>query len=149
MLALDFGGDPNVLDDDEIADIYGRLGDIRKWVGDIQEEALRRAYSEGRYLPGWKVVLSGGRRVITDPDAALERLTEEGIPADLVTTPPKLAGLGVLDSVAKKSKTTLQDLLGDLLTKSAGSPALVPVTDKRPAISALDGARGDFDEVSD
>src|SRR5690606_41391760 len=63
-------------DDAELAELFVQLPDIRKWTEAIEQAALRRAYSEQRQLPGLKVVMSGGRRVVSD-EAGLAARSEE------------------------------------------------------------------------
>jgi len=46
-----------------------------------------------------------------------------------------------------KGKKRFEDLAADFIIKPEGKPALVPVSDKRPALNSLDSAIGDFEGV--
>jgi hypothetical protein len=113
----------------------------------VEEKALERVYSKGEDIPGWKAVLSGQQRKITDPDAAIAKLVDAGYKHEDVTKPPvtQIQTLGVLDKVVKVGRRRVLDkVLGELLTMSDGRPSLVPEDDPRPAITANDQAASDF-----
>src|SRR5690606_4741334 len=76
--ATDFGDDPDLLTDEELSEVLGRLDFIKAWCAAVEDSALHKAYSEGHPIPGWKVVMSGGRRGITDDAAAIEALIKAG-----------------------------------------------------------------------
>ena len=54
----------------------------------------------------------------------------------------KLLGITAMTSLLGKKK--FEELLGGLVTKPPGKPALVPESDKRPALNT---AKDDFDEI--
>lgn len=141
MLEQDFG-DPTKLDGDEMADAYSRTSGLKKWAADIEDAALKMAYEEDGSVPGFKVVRSGGRRQITDPDAAITRLIEANFdPEDVYTRKP--ATLGQLDKLAGSAEE-LQQVLGDLLVKGEGRLSLAKESDSRPPADALHSAKTDF-----
>jgi hypothetical protein len=134
-------GHPDLLTEDELADAVRRLAEIRSWCNDVEAEALSQAYSEGKHLPGLKVVLSGGRRAITDQEAAIARLMSEGYTETQVSR-KTARPLGELERLVGKQR--LPEVLGDLLQKSEGKPSLVSEDDDRPAINSLTAASNDF-----
>jgi len=137
----DFGAQPDTLSFEELGEVLGRIGEIRSWCSAVEDYALDAAYSQGKEIPGWKVVRSGGRRVISDATAAIQTLIDAGFTAEQVTEfKPK--GLGVLEKLV--GKTELPAVLGDLLVKTPGKPSLAPEADKRPAISPTSEAIKDF-----
>jgi hypothetical protein len=143
----DFGQDTELMDGDDYADAIKMLPSIRAWCTAVEEKALERVYSKGEDIPGWKAVLSGQMRKITDPDAAIAKLVEAGYKHEDVTKPPvtQIQTLGVLDKVVKVGRRRVLDkVLGELLTMSDGRPSLVPEDDPRPAITANDQAASDF-----
>lgn len=149
MTQMDFGSDPDVLSPAELADVLGQLAEIKHWVASVEDSALHRAYSLGEDIPGYKVVMSGGQRVILDQERAVERLEKAGYQrADFIIE--KLAGLGQLDKLVGKHKvdgrtvSRLGDVLGDALGRSEGKPSLVPADDKREAIDPNGEAARDF-----
>lgn len=141
LAGLDFGGDPDVLSLEETAEWMARLPEIRSWCDAVAAAALDRAYSAGQTIPGWKVVRSGGKRTMPDPAAAVEALVAAGFPrTDVERTQPQT--LGHLEKLVGKAR--LPELLGDLLVKGEGSPALVVEEDKRPSINPASEAAKDF-----
>lgn len=141
-------GNPDLMDADELADAVTRLPELSHWAKAVEAEALKQVYSEGKSLPGLKVVLSGGKRGITDKDAAIETLVAAGYDEDAVTRqPPRdIETLGTLEKVV--GKANLPKVLGPLLKKGDGSPSLVPEDDPRDAVSSLTQAATEF-EVHD
>lgn len=144
VLAEDFGEDPTVITPDELGSLLGRLPEISKFIDDVKESALHRAYTLGEAIPGYKVVRSGGRRIINDQPIAIQTLIEKGYPAEKVST-VKIKGIGDLEKLV--GKTELPEIIGSFITKTEGKPALAPVEDRRKAISREDSAKEDFGEV--
>lgn len=153
--AQDFDSDPDVLTPEEIGEILGSLGAIKKWCEQVEARALDLAYSESKPIPGYKVVMSGSQRQIVDPEGAVARLVELGFSRDdLVTT--KIKGFGDIDALlkslpkikpegAKRERyQKADDVLGDLVGKTTGKPSLVSEDDTRPAISPATEAAKDF-----
>lgn len=145
MLAQDFG-DPDILTGEELADAFSRTSHLKRWIADIEDTALKRAYEDAGSVPGFKVVQSGGRRQIIDPEAAVDRLLAANFdPADVYSRKP--ATLAQLEKLAG-SPEELQQVLGDLLVKSEGRLSLAKESDPRPPADALHSAKTDFAEVS-
>ena len=141
MLAIDFG-DPDIMTADEMAEAYSRTSELKRWITDIEDAALKRAYEESGAVPGYKVVLSGGRRQIKDEQKAIERLVAEGYDRSLVER-KSIQTLGHLDKLVG-SDEELQQVLGDLLVKSEGRLSLAKESDPRPPADALHSAETDF-----
>lgn len=146
MLEQDFGN-PNQLDGDEMAEAYSRTSGLKKWIADIEDAALKMAYEEDGAVPGFKVVLSGGRRGITDEEKAIERLLAADFPEDKVVR-RKTATLGDLEKLAGSAEE-LQQILGDLLVKSEGRLSLAKESDPRPPADALHSAQTDFAGITE
>lgn len=145
MLKRDFGN-PDLLSGDELAEAFARTAELSQWLRDIGDEALKRAYEDAGSVPGFKVVLSGGRRGITNAEKAVDVLLKAGYEADKVYS-RKPATLGELEKVVG-SADKLQQVLGDLLVKSEGRLSLVPESDKREAADAIQSAKMDFADIS-
>jgi hypothetical protein len=141
MTQRDFGTDPDLITDEEMGQILERIPGIRAWCADVEDAALRHLYSDGGTIPGWKVVISGGKRRICDHDAALAALTAAGFqPEEVART--TLKTLGDLEKLVGKNE--LPKLLGELLAKGPGSPSVVHETDPRPAASPASEAEQEF-----
>lgn len=138
MTAIDFGKQPDLLSLAELGELLEQLPEIRQWVSAVEAAALHQAIQEEASIPGWKAVLSNGQRVVRDKDAAIKRLTEAGIPQDVVTK-TSLVGIGELERAVRKQlgdrKAKLEDVLGSLVEKTEGKASLVPEDDPRPAIN--------------
>lgn len=143
MTAIDFGADADLVSDEDLGDLLGRTADIRRWTDDITATALRRAYTEGRSIPGWKPVMSGGSRYIPDSSTAIDVLTTAGYDLDAVAD-TKVKGVGALDKLVGKE---LPDILGDLLARRPKRPAMAPEDDKRPAATPATEAEEVFGNV--
>ncbi len=127
---------PPNLDDAEIAAILPRIDDLAAWANDIKEYALQQALSGTEY-PGFKVVEGKSNRKFTDENAVAAVVTEAGFdPYE-----KKLLGITAMTSLLGKKK--FNELLTGYITKPQGKPALVPESDKRPAMNT---AKDDFSE---
>lgn len=142
----DFGKEPDVLEDDELAEILPRLADIQRWTEDIKKEALQRAYTEGRNLPGHKVILRGGKRVIKDQPYAIQKLIDAGWDAEQVAE-LRVKGITALEKMLGRG--TFTEVLGDLIVRTEGKPAVVLDTDSGVAVTAESRAAEDFADIED
>jgi len=135
-------GDPDLLTPEEMAATYARLGAIQDWMKAVEEAALRMAYSEGTKIPGYKVVLAGGRRTITDPSAAVDHLVKKHGYAPDEVAKFSMRGIGELEALMGKDK--FAELLRPYIKPPTGKPALVHDNDKRPAIEPNSQAAIEF-----
>lgn len=140
----DFGVEADVLDDAEIAEILPKLTDLQRWVEDVKKEALHRAYTEGREIPGHKVILRGGRRVIKDQPYAIQKMIDAGWEAEQVAD-LRTKSLAVLEKLL--GRDGFAEILGDLITRTEGKPAVVPETDPGVAVTAESRAAEDFADL--
>lgn len=135
---------PNLLSDDELAAEYGRLGAIKDWVAAVEAQAFKRAHDDGQKLPGYKIVLSGGKRSIRD--SALQALLDLGYAQDDVAD-VKVRGIGVLEALMGKKEFATK--LADHINPPVGKPALVPDDDPRPALDREAEAAKVFADTED
>jgi hypothetical protein len=142
VVQRDFGN-PDLMDEEDLAAAFRSLGEIRDWCNAVEAESLKQAYSEGRTLPGLKVVLSGGKRTMPNEEAVVDRLVEAGYDREKVSR-VKAETLSVLERLVGRQK--LPEVLGALLVKSKGKPALVDAADSRPEISKHAEAVEDFQD---
>lgn len=145
VIEEDFGADPEILSNDELGDLLERIPQIKAFCSSVEAVTLHKAYSAGEVIPGWKVVRSGGRRRITDDEAAVDALVGAGFTAEQVSQ-RKARTLAQLE---KLTKGALPDILGDLLAKSEGSPSMVREADPRPSINPASDAAADFADEED
>lgn len=129
---VDFESDPALLSPEETAELLHALPRIKDWVSAFEATTLHRAYDLDEKIPGWKVVMSGGRRSCNNEEGVMAALKEMGYDMDLVTT-RKLVGIGALEALLGKKEFT--ENLGTWYPKSKGKPSLVPEEDNRPALN--------------
>lgn len=117
------------------------------WFKDVQVHAKKIMLSTDIEVPGFKIVEGRSRRLLTNPDAIAEKLRTSGFAESEYLTEPDLLGITALEkNVGKKLFT---ELCGEYIIKPAGSPTVVPATDRRAALDAkqyrLSGH--EFDEI--
>ena len=127
---------PALLDDEEIADILGKVDALTSWASDVKEYALQQAIS-GKEWTGWKLVEGRSNRKYTSEAAVAT--TVEGAGFD----PYERKVLGVTAMQKMLGKTRFEELLAPYIEKPQGKPTLVPESDKRPAMNT---AKNDFME---
>lgn len=137
---LDFGSDPDLLSEAELAEALAQVPHIRDWLNALEATALRVAYSEGKSLPGYKVVLSGSRRVIDNDEDVISVLDMLGYDRSQ-TANVKLKGIGELEKLLGKEFNTV---LGEWIRKTEGKPSIVAESDRRPAINPASQAGKEF-----
>lgn len=127
---------PDTLEPSEIAAILSRIDELVSWGSDIKDYALQQALSGVKY-DGFKVVEGKSNRRFTDEAAVASTVHGAGYePYE-----KKLLGITAMTSLLGKKR--FDELLGGLVMKPPGKPALVPEKDKRPAINT---ATDDFKE---
>lgn len=130
----------NCLTDEEIGALLVRAEGLVAWYNDLKEYALV-ACLNGKTIPGWKAVEGRSTRAWTDQDAALEALMAGGVEEAIIyDRVPKT--LAQLEKVIGKQR--FGELVGGMITKSPGKPALAAESDKRPVYN---GAAADFSEM--
>ena len=127
---------PALLDDEEIANILGKVDALTAWASDVKEYALQQAVS-GKEWTGWKLVEGRSNRKYTSEAAVAA--TVEGAGFD----PYERKVLGVTAMQKLLGKTRFEELLAPYIEKPQGKPTLVPESDKRPAMNT---AKNDFME---
>ena len=125
--------DPELLTDEEIADIVRRTPKLIEWANSIAEYAHAKAITENKTWPGLKLVEGVSRRKWLDEDKASNaifarcpELSEDEIfnmKLKSITSIEKLVG-----------KKRFKEILSDVVIKPQGKPTLVPLEDKRPAM---------------
>ena len=131
---------PDLLSADEIGEVLRQAEELTKWAGDVQSYALEQALA-GEHFDGWKVVEGRSVRKYADDLQVAEKLKAAGWDEALLYE-RKLYGITAMEKIVGKKKLT--EVLGDLIVKPAGKPVLVPITDKREAISTAESAKEDF-----
>ena len=127
---------PALLDDEEIADILGKVDALTAWASDVKEYALQQAIS-GKEWPGWKLVEGRSNRKYTSEADVAAAVESVGL------DPYERKVLGVTAMQKLLGKTRFEELLSPYIEKPQGKPTLVLESDKRPAMNT---AKNDFME---
>lgn len=123
---------PELLTDDEIADIIKRTPKLIEWANSITEYAQAKAINDNKQWPGLKLVEGISRRKWVD---------EEQAPRIIISRCPELSTdeictlkLKPITSIEKLvGKKRFAEILSDTVVKPQGKPTLVPLDDARPA----------------
>ncbi len=134
---------PAELSDAEVAEVLAQIPLLRSWAAEVEAYALAQAVHCGKAWPGFKVVAGRSIRKFTDETAVAAAATAAGF-TDIYDR--KLISLTAMEQLM--GKTVFAETLGDLITRPAGKPALVPDTDKRPALS-IRTAADDFTDTTE
>jgi hypothetical protein len=129
---------PPLLTDEEVEEILGQLDNLTDWAADIKNYALQAALN-GKRWGGFKLVEGRAVRKYTDENAVAAAVKKAGFDP---YEEPKL--LGITAMTTRLGRQRFNDILGSLVTKSQGKPALVPESDKRPEMK--NSAQSDFNE---
>ncbi len=135
--------EPYLLDKEEMADLLYEVDEIAKWAKDVKAFAQEQAL-DGVEYEGWKLVEGRSLRKYTDEDEVAHTLHENGYQDEEFFDKPKLLSISKLEKAI--GKKTVSDLLSDYIMKPPGKPALVPESDKRPAMNS---AMDEFEVIED
>lgn len=129
---------PAELEDAEIEVILAKADELAAWISDVKEYALRAALS-GKQWNGWKLVEGRSSRKYVNDEAVAQAVMDAGY------DPYEKKLLGITAMTAALGKKSFAEIIESkgLIEKPQGKPALVPMTDKRPALNT---AKNDFDE---
>lgn len=119
---------PEMLTDTEIEAVLEKADQLASWASDIKDYALQRAIA-GKQWEGYKVVEGRSNRKYTDEAKVIEKVEAYG---KNPYSEPELLGVTAMTKLLG-GKKKFDELLGDYTYKPPGKPALVPISDKRPA----------------
>lgn len=128
---------PDTLKDEEISILLGKLDELVSWANDVKEYALKQALS-GKKYEGFKVVAGRSSRKYVDDMKVAEAVKAAGY------NPYEQKLLGVTAMTSLMGRQKFDEVLGELVTKPAGKPTLVPLSDRRePMNMAIDDFKED------
>ena len=128
---------PDLLTDEEIADMLPVAEALNNWVQDLMAFATQQAV-EGKQWAGYKLVAGRTVRKYTSESDVIKACTDAGYTDIYKTT---LLSVGDLEK--RMGRKAFRDILGSLVYKPEGTPVLVPVSDPRQPLS---NAVSDFDQ---
>ncbi len=128
---------PDLLTDEEIADILPVAESLNNWVDDLIAYATQQAV-DGKVWPGYKLVAGRSVRKYTSEAEVIRAATEAGYTDIYKTT---LLGVGDLEKRMGRKK--FSEVLGQYVIKPVGAPQLVPESDPRKPYADAAGDFGD------
>lgn len=121
--------DADLLTDDEVSFVLGRVDGLVRYAEKIKTFALEEAL-KGHKWPGFKVVAGRSNRRITDAAKAIKLLRGAGYADDVLYKPLEIQTITDLEKTITKKK--FGEILGSVVEKPPGKPTLVPADDERP-----------------
>lgn len=123
--------DKALITPEEYPELYAAIPSIKLWCTAVEDQALALALS-GTDFPGFKLVEARTQRKIVDPEGLAASLSQE-VPEDDLYRPRELKTITELERVV--GKKTFAERSHGLVVKPEGKPTLVPLSDRRPAIT--------------
>lgn len=135
--------DSDTLTPEEIAEMFGRLKEVERWVKDVKDYVYQTIERKGSgAIPGYKLVEGRSMREWRSEEEAVKRLRNARVKAaDLWTR--KLISPAQAEKLLGKDHKVLRDCVA---TKTA-RPSVVPDSDPRPA--AKTDIEKQFEEIPD
>lgn len=130
------------LNEEEIADILGKAGELSKWAKDVADYALDQAVLGIEYK-GWKIVEGRANRKYTDEVLIAKTLLDNGYRNSSIYKPDELFGISAMEKLI--GKKVFAELIGEYIEKPQGKPVLVIETDKRRVFNSV---KEDFEAVA-
>ena len=119
---------PPLLSDEEVSAILPKLDRLIAWAKDLKDYALYSAVN-GKSWDGYKLVAGKANRCFADEG----KVEEAALAAGFTNIYRK--SLITLTDMERLMGKSFPQILGNLVVKPNGKPTLVPVNDKRPALS--------------
>lgn len=132
--------EPDLLSDEEMAEILEKADALKKWAEEVYSFAQKEAIDNHKEWPGYKLVRGKSNRKYSNEDEVIEAAKKAGF-EDIFKT----SLIGITDMERLMGKKEFQNVLGSLVYKPEGKITLVPITDKREPIN-LATANDDFAE---
>ena len=131
---------PPMLTDEEVETLLPQLPELVKWAQELLVYATEAAVNHGKQWDGFKVVEGRSVRKYADEEAVAEAAMANGY-RDIYRK--SLINLTEMERLMGKKK--FQELLGAYIIKPPGKPTLVPLSDRRPALT-INNVKKEFTE---
>ena len=117
--------EPDLLSDEEVAEILPVADSLNNWVQDLLAYATQQAL-DGKSWSGYKLVAGRSNRKYSSEAEVIKAATDAGY-----TDIYKTSLLGVGDLEKRMGRKAFRDILGKYVIKPTGAPTLVPESDPR------------------
>lgn len=134
------GKQPASLTDEEVAVVIPAAERLSKWAESVKSYALARCL-DGNEIPGYKAVEGRRSREWTDQAQAFDQLRSNGVEDAMLYDRVPLTLAKVEKMLGKKR---FNEICSGMVSVKAGTPTLVPESDKREAISSTPSVEDDF-----
>ena len=134
--------DADKLTSEDLGAILKQADELKRWVSDVEDEALKTLLSGGR-IPGWKAVEGRSNRVFKDTDEAFAALIASGVSQDMLYERRPITLSAAEKLVGAK---TFSSVLANHIIKPQGKPTLAQATDPRPEYQQTT-IQNDFKEI--
>lgn len=133
--------DPEMLTDEEIADVLNRVEQLVEWANSVKEYALKQAIENKKIWPGYKLVEGTSRRKWIDDEEKIAETIFSKFPeaSEDEIYSMKLKSISDIEKLYGKKKVA--EALSDVIIKPQGKPTLVTIDDKRPALGVEDAVQ--------
>ena len=131
---------PELLSEEEIAEVLKVADELAKWSADVYAYAQDEAITHGRVWNGFKLVEGRSNRKYVNEEEVADAAKAAGY-EDIY----KKSLIGITEMEKLMGKKDFQKILGSLVYKPQGKITLVPESDKRPPIQT-ETAEEDFKE---
>lgn len=133
--------DPEMLTDEEVADVLTRVNQLVEWANSVKEYALKQAIEHQKIWPGYKLVEGVSRRKWIDNEQQIVETIFDKFPeaSEDEIFDMKLKSISDIEKLYGKKKVT--EALSGVIIKPQGKPTLVPANDKRPALGVEDAVQ--------
>ena len=131
---------PELLSEEEIAEVLKVADELAKWAADVYAYAQDEAITHGRVWSGFKLVEGRSNRKYVNEDEVADAAKAAGY-EDIY----KKSLIGITEMEKLMGKKEFQKILGNLVYKPQGKITLVPDSDKRTPIQT-ETAEADFKE---
>jgi Protein of unknown function (DUF2800). len=132
---------PELLLENEIAEVLKVADNLAKWAGDVYSYATDKAIQEGINWPGYKLVEGRSNRKYVSDEEVIKAANIAGY-SDIF----KKSLIGITEMEKLLGKKQFNNILGNLVEKPKGKITLVPETDKRQPIMLENTAQAEFKE---
>ena len=130
--------EPDLLTDEEMAEVLSKADDLKKWAEEVYAYAQNEAVVHHKEWPGFKLVMGRSNRKYTDEEEVAEAAKKAGY-TDIF----KSSLIGITEMERLMGKKKFKEVLGAYVYKPDGKVTLVPDSDKREAVN-VSTAEADF-----
>lgn len=131
---------PDLMSDDEVAEVLSKADALKKWAEEVYTYAQNEAVTNHKEWPGFKLVLGRSNRKYTDETDVAEAAKKAGY-TDIF----KKSLIGITEMERLMGRKKFNEILGSFVYKPDGKVTLVPDSDKREAVKTAT-AEADFKE---